>query len=213
VQPATIQVNVGHNPLHVVGQVVHLERSSKYLWAVAHVDDGVGAPDYGPAFWSAETDSYRDGTDIELTALALTQFPAQIGLRPLTFLRGALDYRGCTRRWSLERSERELLERAAAGHLERRRREPLLVHDLDAQPPTQRRSLDGRPPGTRSSSAPRSSSTPASRRARSSSSSCPTSRRRPSSTTAASSRRSYPAALSTTSASRPTGSGSTATTT
>lgn len=128
-QPPSIGVNVNHARANV-GQVVYLERSHGYLWAVAHVPDWIEPAD-ASRFWSAEVDCQRDGSDIEITALGIVERSAQIGLRPITVLRGQLDHHGATERWTLDPSQQALLQRAADSHLDRRYGQPLIVHDLE----------------------------------------------------------------------------------
>lgn len=131
-QSTRIPVNVEHRASRTVGEAIYLERSQRGLVAVAHVDDSLDP--YGELYWSAETVHNRHGdADVELTALGIVESTAQIGLRPLRVLHGALDYRGAAERWTLEPSERALLERATVAHLQRRAGEPLLVVDAAAQ--------------------------------------------------------------------------------
>lgn len=136
-QAAHIPVDISHNKELVVGEVVHLERDKhENAWAVAHVD--FDPPEGVPLWWSpALTFNRDDGGDVEVTALAITPRPAQTGIRhlPLTFLEGKVDYRGCTKRWSLEPNRRQLLERAAAAYV-LERGQPIYVREPE-------RNLDG----------------------------------------------------------------------
>lgn len=131
VQAASVPVNFNHRSAQTVGHVIYFERSAGFLWAVAHVNDAVDPGE--PCYWSAEAEHGHDGSDVEITGLGIVAKSAQIGLGPLTFLDGALDYRGATQRWalSLPSRQRELLERAAASNVHRRHGDALTVHDLE----------------------------------------------------------------------------------
>ena len=70
--------------------------------------------------WSSATRGAVN-SDAELLSIGLTPSPARVGAGPVLFLRGSLDYRGSFKRWQLGAFERELLERAEAVHLWRKR--------------------------------------------------------------------------------------------
>jgi hypothetical protein len=135
VQADTILVDVSHSH-RAVGEVVHLERSGRHLWAVAHVDSDAIDPDYY-AYWSAEATFDRGtGADAVIDWLSLTYHPAQTGLLPLQHFPGKLDYRGVVEgRWKdyrIDATRRQLLERAASTAFERRSHPgPLIVHEKD----------------------------------------------------------------------------------
>jgi phage head maturation protease len=141
-QPARIDVDRDHDG-SPVGEVIYLERRrSGSIWCVAHARDVAQAVEVQVGretvnvehdlFWSAESDMRDDFTDIELRSVALTAFPARVAARPIRVLAGALDHSGCTARWQLDKSDRELLERAARAHLDRRRGDPIIVHNPEA---------------------------------------------------------------------------------
>jgi hypothetical protein len=149
VQNERIPIDVEHS--HVaVGELVDLQRTKAGLWGIGHVRARALSPFVRvrvagetrdipvELYWSAERiGSEQDG--ILLTGLSVTSSPATTAPRPLTILPGKLDHRGCTRRWSgLSQFERELLERAAADHLARRRDEPLYVHEEERVPVLER---------------------------------------------------------------------------
>jgi hypothetical protein len=144
VQGARIRVDRDHDG-DWCGEVLHLERRrGSGLMAVASVSDdvvpavyvrvgeerkAVEVPLYFSASWSATPD-YRDVT---IESLALTCSPAQVGLRPLTFLRGGLDYPGAERRWQLDGAARELLGRAAYSARERHSGAPIVIYDEEGE--------------------------------------------------------------------------------
>jgi HK97 family phage prohead protease len=142
VQPPKIAVDWAHDR-NQLGEVIHLERSSRGLWAVAHLRHWVQpvvAVKVGtevrsvdtPLFWSAMCNSTLDGRDIELLSIGLTPSPAQIVTEPVRFLDGDLNYRReLPSGWRVSGYERELLERAAVACADRRRGEPIIVHNLD----------------------------------------------------------------------------------
>ena len=130
---------------------MYLERDrAGSLWCVAHVAERVvpavrvRAADQDavvetPLYWSAERLATPDFRDVLIRSVALTASPARVAAKPLTFLRGALDHREAPRRWRLERFQRELLERAAVAHLDRRREGgPLYVREHRRAPVTER---------------------------------------------------------------------------
>jgi hypothetical protein len=139
VQPAPLRIDLDHDH-RWCGEAVYIERRGNGdVWLVGHVDDSVRPEAHvrlGDELRSVETAVYWSATRIgdehdgvELLSVAITPSPARVCAKPLTFLPGRLDYRGCTRRWKLDSSHAELLERATAAHLERRRSGgPLVVH-------------------------------------------------------------------------------------
>lgn len=97
-QPKYIGVDIEHDK--VVGRVVHLERSAGQLWLVGVLDE----PERVPTecrFLSAAVTMDPNGTDVELTGVALTADPASIGAMPIVELAG--DLRTATRgAWRLK---------------------------------------------------------------------------------------------------------------
>jgi BarA-like signal transduction histidine kinase len=73
-QPSWIAVNIGHDRGLEVGRVAYIERNNRGAWAVSELDDAISPPD--GTYYSVETDSYADHTDVVLTGLALTDRPA-----------------------------------------------------------------------------------------------------------------------------------------
>jgi hypothetical protein len=75
-------------------------------------------------YWSVGTESFRGGTDAEITAVSFCTRSAQLGLTPLTILDGKLDVPGVTKRWAdqVDPFRRGILERAVDTVSERRRR-------------------------------------------------------------------------------------------
>jgi hypothetical protein len=78
--PATIPVDIDHQ-YGVIGHVVSLYRTrTGDVWAVACCNP----PDWlldGPLFYSPAWTARPDGTDVELTSLAVVTAPATVGLR------------------------------------------------------------------------------------------------------------------------------------
>jgi hypothetical protein len=150
-QAAHIPVDRDHDGI-AVGELVHLERRFGKLWAVAEVSDSVNPITYvrvgdktigleSDLYWSGSRLSTPDFEDVIFDSVALTPSTCRVAARPVKFLEGALDYRGCTRRWEqLDKLERELLELAAQTVYNRRgqRGAPLYVHDQERE-----RSLEG----------------------------------------------------------------------
>ena len=141
VQPEKIPVDYAHQGRQL-GEIVYLERTNKYLWAVAHINDGVtpavNARVAGdliavetPMYWSGMFDSNMAGTDTIIRAAAITPSPAQTCLEPLVWLDGALDYSDAWKRWQLpDGYPRRLLERACHSHRDRKQHGgPLIVFD------------------------------------------------------------------------------------
>lgn len=138
VQAAVIPVDLEHNKRRI-GKVEHLEIDPNgRLWACAMIEDRC-APlaELEKIFFSpALTWDEHDGGDVEITSVAITQHPAQLGTMPLTILEGGIEWRGATRRWSdseLDRTgfRRGMLERACETHVLRPRGAPLRVHDAN----------------------------------------------------------------------------------
>jgi hypothetical protein len=138
-QPATIRIDLHHNPELTVGELVHIERDkSGRLWGIGHVADLI-APDEGVKLYFSPSITFDRGTgsDAVIDSVAITPTPAQLGMRgmPLTFLDGALDHRQAVARWRGQVDpgyQRELLTRACNTYLDRRalgRDAPIRVHD------------------------------------------------------------------------------------
>ena len=131
-QPERIPVEAGHGGA-IVGEAVHLEVTPRAVWLVAELDDNVGpsvAVRVGDAtvrvaaelYWSGQFDFRQtDGQDSVLLRAAITRTPAQLGLAPLRWLPGRLDYPDvAAERWHLKGFELELLTRAANAACDRR---------------------------------------------------------------------------------------------
>jgi hypothetical protein len=143
-QAAHVPVTEGHDPWSEIGQVTYLERSKNGdLWCVAHLDDDVRAAvnvRVGsetravpvPLYWSVEWDTRMDGTDVVLRSVGLVTSTARLAAQPIQLLPGPCDHTGAERRWNLDGYPRELLRRAGAGYMERRRRAPIIVRDQAA---------------------------------------------------------------------------------
>jgi hypothetical protein len=80
--PARLSLNFAHERDWVLGQVISLYRvRSGDVWAVASGDDVEPWILDGPCYFSPEFTARPDGTDIELTGLAIATVPATVGLR------------------------------------------------------------------------------------------------------------------------------------
>jgi hypothetical protein len=122
-QPARIAVNLEHRGREI-GTVAALELDvDQRIWAIAELSgvDHLLAPSAGPLYFSPEL-LHRNGTNVVIGGLAITQDPATIGLAPLTILPGDL--------------------RQAAEHMRCRRR-PQLAARLDRAGDAQRRRRGG----------------------------------------------------------------------
>jgi hypothetical protein len=76
VQRSWLGISLGHDHGRIIGSVAHLELAPDgSLWMVAEVH---GATPEGPVYCSPESTARRDGTDVELDGIALTDNPAQI---------------------------------------------------------------------------------------------------------------------------------------
>jgi hypothetical protein len=128
-----------------VGEVIQMERAHGNLVAVAHVADDVATVPVrvgeelrhvqAPMFWSA-TRIGGGEAGILITSLALTAFPARVAATPVTFRAGDIAlaaYRAS------DRTERELLRRAADAHRTRRAGDPVYVRDVDRERELDRR--------------------------------------------------------------------------
>lgn len=122
--------NIGHDPHQTIGPVVWLQRDrGDRCWAVCVTDRDV--PD-GRWFYSAETDSNPDGSDVILTGVALVSATAQSCLEPVTLLNGNLDdFRSDHARRHISGPAREILKHATASEYHRDNGGGLIVHDLD----------------------------------------------------------------------------------
>jgi hypothetical protein len=160
-----VPVTLGHGGARV-GKLQHLELDRQdRLVAVATVDADI--VEFGDWFFSAgakyrgDADSQFSGADIgreiELFELVLTRNPASISLRPLDVLDGDLTRSYVRQRWRVERSRRELFERAASsagrgGPLTIRRGDPEIVkveggYLVDDELVAVSSGYDARPPG------------------------------------------------------------------
>lgn len=145
VQAARIPVDLGHDH-DWVGEIIYLERDkTNRLWAVGHVQElprvrvKVGDTTYvlenEPFYWSVERRAAPGFRDIIIDSVALTASPARVSPQPVKILDGDLNWqREPPGRWKpqLYPHELELLTRAAVAHVERKRHDPLLVHDLNS---------------------------------------------------------------------------------
>jgi hypothetical protein len=138
VQAARIPVNLSHTSV-VVGEVLHLECAGRHLWCVAEFPCPEIDLGERELFFSAETDSDRNGGDVLVTGVGLVEETAQTGLSPARFLPGALRDRG---KWKLEPVQRSVIEHAAVAVRKRRRGDSILV---TAPPPKPVRLDDGGP--------------------------------------------------------------------
>jgi len=162
-QANKIPLLIGHDPGAVIGAIRHLQLAGRHLWGVGEIDEDVD-PERLPALWfSAATDSQRDGSDVVITHVGVVEATAQCGLAPVTFLRGRLRYPEERQRWRLGECERKIVERAADMVRCRHGSEgPMVVYEeqaekLQADDPStweflERRDKDlalhrGRPPG------------------------------------------------------------------
>src|SRR5262245_61759595 len=73
VQSARINVTHEHDPV-VLGQIAHLEHRGRHLWCVAELPGEEIDPEQLPElYFSVATDSRRDYTDVEITAVGLVE--------------------------------------------------------------------------------------------------------------------------------------------
>jgi hypothetical protein len=135
-QPTTIPIRLGHGP--IVGELVWLERDRDGTVHAAGVVD-VDLPTDLDLFFSAETTSFEDGTDVVVEAVGIVEETAQVGLRPLKVLEGRIDYPHQRARWNLDRFERGIAE-SAAGNYEQRRRHAhaLFIRDREEEKANER---------------------------------------------------------------------------
>jgi hypothetical protein len=123
-QPAAY-LTLGHSD-HWLGRIVAYERDAGGLWAVCVCHDLAVLTDPDPWYYSAELTCRSDGTDIEVTGMALTHSPASVALPPVEILVGDLARTTDRSRWHLRSGTKERIERAArhAGN-----RGPITLHD------------------------------------------------------------------------------------
>jgi hypothetical protein len=88
-QAPVIPLNVEHGELEV-GQVVGLHRRHNNLWAICEADADELLDFDGAVYYSAETDMAADGSDVLVTAVALTAQPAAVAIQPVQMYRGAV---------------------------------------------------------------------------------------------------------------------------
>lgn len=97
-QPSKIKLNIAHNKAEPIGQVAAIHRTREGAVWVACVADAGGADRLlkydAPIFYSPEVDMFRDGTDIELTGVALTDQPATLSIPAVTIFAGTPNERG-----------------------------------------------------------------------------------------------------------------------
>jgi hypothetical protein len=133
VQPNIIPVRIGHQ--EIIGELVHLERNaSGTVYGVAVVDPEI--PTDAVIFFSAETDSNSDGTDVVLEGAGLVTESAQVALRPVRVLRGRLDRAEERSRWGLDAfgGDRAMIERAVVAYTrQQRQRGPHYIYDATAR--------------------------------------------------------------------------------
>jgi hypothetical protein len=126
-QPSRIGVDIEHVG-SIIGEVVHLERDQGGLWAVceSHVDALLDVD--RPVYFSVEIDAARDGTDIVLEALTLTEHPATVGQLPVAFIPGEL--RTAARAQTIPSSVHTRLTRALDTQRARRVGDPHEIVEL-----------------------------------------------------------------------------------
>jgi hypothetical protein len=88
-QAPAIPLNVEHGDLEV-GQVVGLHRRNNALLAVCEADADELLDFDQPIYYSAETNTAADGSDVLVTAIALTAQPAAVAIQPVQMYRGAV---------------------------------------------------------------------------------------------------------------------------
>lgn len=129
-QPSPIPVRLGHGG-ETVGKCVHLERSAAGdITAITEID---GADHLlavrGPMYWSPELRHRYDGSDIEITELAIVADPATVGLPPLELIPGearhAADFVKCRHRPQLA----AMLTRAAEADRRRHLGDAVVIAD------------------------------------------------------------------------------------
>jgi hypothetical protein len=88
-QPSDIPLNVEHGDLEI-GQVVGLHRRHNVLLAVCEADaDELLNADVS-IYYSAETNTAVDGSDVVVEAIALTAAPAAVAIQPVQMYRGTV---------------------------------------------------------------------------------------------------------------------------
>jgi hypothetical protein len=146
-QPAS-NLNLNHDHGLTLGPIVWLERDEAMrCWAVCATEHDVPADRRW--FYSAETDSARDGSDVVLTGIGLVDATAQTGLQPVVVLPGRLtDYRLRGARHALDEVPATILGHAAEDHRpwQRDRGDTLAVHDMREHGQGERHA-DAPPPG------------------------------------------------------------------
>lgn len=131
-QPAKIPVDLEHGHL-LVGDVRHLEVSyNGSLWAVAEMN-GPLPETAKPLYWSVRHNSRRDGSDVVIERIAVTERPAMLSAEPLRFLDGELREHNLGYHWTVPELERGILRRAAESRVRARRGRdlPILLADVD----------------------------------------------------------------------------------
>jgi HK97 family phage prohead protease len=87
-QPSSIVLDIGHEA--PIGTVKYLEQDVGGLFAVCEADDADDLADGGAWYFSPASTAYTDGTNVELTGLAMTCSPATVAQLPVTILPGNL---------------------------------------------------------------------------------------------------------------------------
>ena len=129
-QPAS-HLNIDHDNGRTLGPIIWLERDlADRCWAVCTTEHDAL---FGTYYFSAETNSHRDGTDVVITGLGLVRRTAQTCLDPVTVLPGELDdYRRAGTRRELTGPAEIILGHAAEQQQHHRHAglSTLTVHDL-----------------------------------------------------------------------------------
>jgi HK97 family phage prohead protease len=141
------EVLVDHDHDQVVGRVAYLERPHRdgRIHAVCEIDD---AGLEGPLFYSPEI-LHRNGKDIELRRLAVTQKPASVALGAITAFRFPLE-RASGKIVYQDGWQGELVKRAAEYDRRRKRGEALVIAEPGKPPATLETAATRRPIETRS---------------------------------------------------------------
>jgi hypothetical protein len=129
--PIPIRLDEHDNP--PVGLVHHLERhpTDGSIWCVGRIDEDIDIARGTECYASVEILRNRDGTDVEITGLALVEATAMLGAWPATLIRDGLDQHGQAT-WRLGTFQQGLLERADTARYRRRTGEPLTIREADA---------------------------------------------------------------------------------
>jgi hypothetical protein len=126
VQPPS-QLNIEHG--EVIGQVLALERAPDGVWATAICNETALLRDRRPWFFSAETDSNVDGSDVVIKGVALTRHPAQTMLEAVRVYAGDPRLPEDRRRWRLREPFASRLERAGVSMRHKSSSTPIVVRD------------------------------------------------------------------------------------